>query len=304
VLDDEDISTHLQLKLSERVKDGKYIVSADVCDIVASKDMQDIFKSAGICKPSISERTARRWLNRLSWRYKRKQNGMYIDGHERPDVVADRVAFCKRWADYEKRFVKFDNEGNELPRPQGFSVPGKPFRLILVTHDESTFYQNDQRRLHWQHTGTRAAPHPKGEGQSIMVSDFLTLEWGRLKDEKEEARVLFKAGKNRDGWFDAEDLHEQTHHAIDIFEGLTNGFAQGLFMFDNAPSHQKRAADALSARKMVKFPREGWTHNGSGVRMRRGYFGKDKTPQDFYFPDDHPTMPGWFKGMETIIRER
>lgn len=185
VLDDEDISTHLQLKLSERVKDGKYIVSADVCDIVASKDMQAIFKSAGICKPSISERTARRWLNRLSWRYKRKQNGMYIDGHERPDVVADRVAFCKRWADYEKRFVKFDNEGNELPRPQGFSVPGKPFRLILVTHDESTFYQNDQRRLHWQHTGTRAAPHPKGEGQSIMVSDFLTLEWGRLKDEKE-----------------------------------------------------------------------------------------------------------------------
>lgn len=38
--------------------------------------------------------------------------------------------------------------------------------------------------------------------------------------------------------------------------------------------------------------------------MRRGYFGKEKTPQDFYFPDDHPTMPGWFKGMEAIIRER
>jgi hypothetical protein len=26
--------------------------------------------------------------------------------------------------------------------------------------------------------------------------------------------------------------------------------------------------------------------------------------QSFYFPDDHPTMPGWFKGMEEIIRER
>jgi hypothetical protein len=26
--------------------------------------------------------------------------------------------------------------------------------------------------------------------------------------------------------------------------------------------------------------------------------------QLFYFPDDHPTMPGWFKGMEQIIRER
>jgi hypothetical protein len=26
--------------------------------------------------------------------------------------------------------------------------------------------------------------------------------------------------------------------------------------------------------------------------------------QSFYFPDDHPSYPGWFKGMEQIIRER
>jgi hypothetical protein len=28
------------------------------------------------------------------------------------------------------------------------------------------------------------------------------------------------------------------------------------------------------------------------------------TVQSFYFPDDHPATPGWFKGMEEIIRER
>jgi hypothetical protein len=27
-------------------------------------------------------------------------------------------------------------------------------------------------------------------------------------------------------------------------------------------------------------------------------------PQSFYFPKEHPSMPGWFKGMEVIIRER
>jgi hypothetical protein len=27
-------------------------------------------------------------------------------------------------------------------------------------------------------------------------------------------------------------------------------------------------------------------------------------PQSFYFPEEHPSMPGWFKGMEVIIRER
>jgi hypothetical protein len=67
-----------------------------------------------------------------------------------------------------------------------------------------------------------------------------------------EARVIFKAGKNRDGFFDADDLLKQADKAIDIFEGLTKGWAQGLFLFDNAPSHQKRAPDAISARKMVK----------------------------------------------------
>jgi hypothetical protein len=67
-----------------------------------------------------------------------------------------------------------------------------------------------------------------------------------------DARVIFKAGKNRDGWFDSDALLAQVDRAIDVFEGKTNGNAQGLFLFDNAPSHQKRAGDAISARKMVK----------------------------------------------------
>ena len=29
----------------------------------------------------------------------------------------------------------------------------------------------------------------------------------------------------------------------------------------------------------------------------------DGTPQDFYFPDDHPEYLGWFKAMEVIVRE-
>ena len=67
-----------------------------------------------------------------------------------------------------------------------------------------------------------------------------------------EARIIFKAGKNRDGFFNADDLLQQVDNAIDIFEGCTKGWAQGLFLFDNAPSHQKHAPDALSARNMVK----------------------------------------------------
>ena len=63
---------------------------------------------------------------------------------------------------------------------------------------------------------------------------------------------MFKPGKNHDGYFDAKELIDQVNHAINIFERKTNGSAKGLFVFDNAPSHQKHAADAISAKKMVK----------------------------------------------------
>ncbi len=140
----------------------------------------------------------------------------------------------------------------------GFPIQnGRPFQLILVTRNESTFYANDQRKLKWSHLLEKPKTLPKGDRQSIMVSDFLTLEWGCLKDKEQEAHILFKAGNQHDGWFKAEDLIAQVDQAINIFEGKTNSFTVGLFMFDNAPSHQKRADDALSAWKMPKQPNEG-----------------------------------------------
>ncbi len=37
--------------------------------------------------------------------------------------------------------------------------------------------------------------------------------------------------------------------------------------------------------------------------MCHGFSPQTGEPQPFYFPPDHPTMPGWFKGMEQIIQE-
>jgi hypothetical protein len=118
-----------------------------------------------------------------------------------------------------------------------------------------------------------------------------------------EARVLFKAGKNRDGYFSNEELLSQVDEAITIFESRTHGFYTGLFLFDNAPSHQRRPADGLSARKMTKNPNENWCPKQAGIRMRNGEL-PDGREQEMYFPADHPEMPGWFKGMEIILRER
>ena len=70
--------------------------------------------------------------------------------------------------------------------PTGFPVPqGIRFQLILVTHDESMFYKNDCRKLQWANGKAKPVVEKKGEGQSIMVLEFLMSKWGCLKDGDE-----------------------------------------------------------------------------------------------------------------------
>jgi len=70
-------------------------------------------------------------------------------------------------------------------KPSGFEVPSSCFWLFFVTHDESTFYDNDRHKMRWTYTGETPTPECKGEGASLMVLDFLVLEWGQLKDDKQ-----------------------------------------------------------------------------------------------------------------------
>jgi hypothetical protein len=151
------------------------------------------------------------------------------------------------------------------------------------------------------------------------VCDHQLLSCLQLTIFESEACILFKLGKQCNGWFDGDHLLSQVNHAIDIFKCKTNRSAQGLFIFDNAPSHQKHVLDTLSAQQMVKgvfpidmyscaqltislAPKKGWVHNAGGPQMCPGVLPTGNA-QPLYFPDDHPTMPGWFKGMEVIICE-
>ena len=110
---------------------------------------------------------------------------MYIDGHEHVDIVKYWKAFLDHWAEYEQQMVTHDKDGLVNTSPSGFEVPRGHFRLFLVTHDESTFYANDRCKMRWTHTSETPTPEHKGEGASLMVSVFLMLEWGQLKDDEE-----------------------------------------------------------------------------------------------------------------------
>ncbi|KAI0263335.1 hypothetical protein BGY98DRAFT_1103889 [Russula aff. rugulosa BPL654] len=125
VLSDEDIASEIKLQMVEKSKKG-FLKAKDLVDLVATPEMQEIFSEKGICKKLISKKTATCWLQKLDWRYKGIKNGMYIDGHEREDVVAYRREFIERFKFYEKRFHQWDNDGQELPRPNGFPMPNSP----------------------------------------------------------------------------------------------------------------------------------------------------------------------------------
>lgn len=57
---------------------------------------------------TISEPTARRWLKlRLGYECKEAKKGIYIDGHERPDVIKEREVFISEIGGYQ-RYVIYD----------------------------------------------------------------------------------------------------------------------------------------------------------------------------------------------------
>jgi hypothetical protein len=117
----------------------------------------------------------------MGWRYSKVSNGMYVDGHEREDVVEYRTWFLGEYGRLEGRMRRFKQDGSIEKEPE-LQVGERPIRE--VTHDESTFYANDRRKQVYWHPAEAKAPVRKDEGSSIMVADFLTPEIGRLKDDE------------------------------------------------------------------------------------------------------------------------
>lgn len=169
MVDNEDVVNDLKLHLQGV---GKFFSAADVVQWSAQSEVRERF---GFKRP-ISKGTATRWLKIMDYRYQKDRKGMYQDGHERDDVVEYRKVFVELWAEFEANMILVDKNG--IPT----HVPAIPLRpLILVTHDESTFYANDQRTMRWQHSSETPKPFRKGEGASLMVSDFCSPDFGWLR---------------------------------------------------------------------------------------------------------------------------
>ena len=269
-------------------------------------------------------------MKRLGYRWTLTPKGQYSDGHEREDVVAYRQeTFLPQWKEIEPHLRNWcpDGEEDKGPLPQNC-------RTVVWFHNESVFYAHDRRKKCWVHKTEKAKPYQKGEGASLMVADFVSADYGWLRapdhlaGNPEEARVFFKPGSGRDGYFTNEEIQAQADKAIDI---LRKHYPHDnhILVFDNARTHIKRAEDAPSARKMPKnMPKNGknWgvevsARDATGkiiystdgkpaktvIQMAPGFFtsrgSTTAVSQSFYFPDGH-AHAGIFKGMAQILEER
>jgi hypothetical protein len=201
-------------------------------------------------------------------------------------------------------------------------------RVIVWFHDESIFYAHDRRKKGWFHKDAGAKPYAKGKGASLMVADYVSVDFGWLTspDVKRSARRIFKPGKNRDGYFTSADILDQAREATNILRTFYPEYDHVL-IYDNATTHLKHAEDALSATSMPKgIPKPGtnWgievskcdpvtgklIYRPDGkvekekIRMRDAQF-RNGEPQPLYFPmDPNNKLRGKFKGMSVILQER
>ena len=278
--------------------------------------LKERVNSDGIDSPIvIRSRTARNWLHKLGFQYKEVKKDVFIDGHERPDVVKDRNQFLKVMEELKPFMVEFESDGSMKPKdyPPGCIVGGEERRpIIVITHDECTFSANDGKRQAWMQPGNSFL-RPKGRGQGIMVSDFL-LPFGRLnlsslsQEKKDkiilttltstEAVEIFEYGKNHEGYWDGAKLHKQVvTKALPVAEALYPGYSL-LFLFDNATSHSVYAKNALRAQDMNKGP------GGKQPQLRNGWYYSDGIRCEQAMSSLEPNGSWKPKGIQQVLKER
>jgi len=252
-------------------------------------------------KKPISVRTATRWLIKLGWRYTHVKKGVYMDGHEREDIVKYRqTIFLPSMEKFEARMVHY--EGPELKRVEPTLNPGER-EIIPNFHDESSFHANEAVNSLWLRKGEQPL-WKKGRGHLIHVSAFINPETGRLVSLDDHGKVvrdstkIIYPGSGGDAWWDSAQLLKQMEDAIQIFETAHPG-KQSLFIFDQSSAHASLPHDALKAFEMNKS-------DGGKQRCQRDTIIPDTNPvaehrgkvQKMTLPDGRP------KGLQRVLQER
>ena len=116
------------------------------------------------------------------------KKGIFIDGHERDDVVEScKLFLCKMTKIGFLHFTNAPTEDAIKALPQDVDPPTNDRRskTVVFFHDESTFISNEDQSTQWGLKGEQMMK-PKSKGAGIMVSDFVDEFNGFLALSNEE----------------------------------------------------------------------------------------------------------------------
>lgn len=136
------------------------------------------------CPHQIKERTAIKWLHELGFRPQLHKKGIYIDGHERADVVDYRQLFLRKLEILQSTHLPPPLCSDGLVRHQ-IGNPSAKKKLVLLYHDESSFHANEGQSVIWAEEG-KVPIRPKSQGRGMMVSNFVDEYNGLLKLSDDE----------------------------------------------------------------------------------------------------------------------
>ena len=187
---------------------------------------QELLPDMGLkIKGGISSRTAVRWLRSEGFRYVKHAKGVYIDGHEREDVVECRQnSYIPTLRRLQPRMIEFQDDPEKMVLKDYEGQ--RP--IVIVFHDEATFQANDDKDRSWVFDSQHKLKK-KGVGKGVHQSDFIDPVKGWCK----EASVQMLYGKDA-GYWDGDKLVAQLKDiAIPALKKAHPG-CQLLLIFDNS----------------------------------------------------------------------
>ena len=209
---------------------------------------------------SVSLRTAVHWLRHLGFKPRSHKKGVYIDGHEREDVVKHRIEYLKVMAELSKSHKPPPQCSDEEPRVRDEADEEKK-TLVVLFHDESIYNTNEGQMWMWAEED-HPALLPKTKGSGIMVAEFIDEHNGYLQLTPEEqaanpslpksARAFLEYGAEREGYWTGEKFLTQVKNACDIAEVKYPQHQHTLvFVFDQSSCHTKYDDQALLTKNIL-----------------------------------------------------
>ena len=247
------------IRANSSVKGRPNMTASDFHSWVVSVLLPQVRRHHPQVPASISNRTATRWLHQLGFEPSSTKKGVYIDGHERSDVVEYRKLYLRKLEMLESTHAPPPPVGDE-PAPD----PSDRRKLVLIFHDEAAYHSNDDQKWMWSEKGKQPI-RPKSQGRGLMVSDFIEEHGGylRLSDEEyeraksshpelwKEARRVLKLGAEYEGYWDSNKFLNQVEKSITIAEIKYPKETHNLvFLFDQSSGHTAFADNALNVNRM------------------------------------------------------